>query len=138
MSLNRTIQELSHRFARELLASLHGASLEELISLGGAGHVPRGTGRPAKAKRATSAERRNAPSHRTKRVLRRSTTDLDKLVAQIVAVVSKHRKDGIRAEQIRKTLGIERRELPKPLELAFESRKIAKRGRKRGTAYFPA
>jgi hypothetical protein len=42
------------------------------------------------------------------------------------------------ATGIRKTLGIERRELPRPLVLALKSRKITKRGKKRATTYHAA
>jgi hypothetical protein len=64
-----------------------------------------------------------APKRRAKRLHRRPAAELDKLVAQIVDLVGKHAKDGIRAENIRTTLGIERRELPRPLSCALTGRK---------------
>jgi hypothetical protein len=42
----------------------------------------------------------------------------------------------MRAEQIRSALGVDPRELPRPLAEALASRKIAKAGQKRATTYF--
>jgi hypothetical protein len=53
----------------------------------------------------------------------------------IVALVKKHPK-GLRAEQIRAELSIDKREWMRPLETALESKKLAKKGEKRATTYF--
>jgi hypothetical protein len=52
-----------------------------------------------------------------------------------VTLVKKHPK-GLRAEQIRKELGIEKREWMRPLEAALSSKSLTKKGEKRSTTYF--
>jgi len=145
MSLNRTIhemterltRELTERFTSELLAAMKGASLDDLVTLtqGGGGHARRGPGRPLKSNHATTESA--VKKRRSKRLHRRSATDLTKMVEEIVAVVKANRK-GIRAEGIKAALKIDRRELPRPLGLALKTRKIRKRGRRRSTTYYAA
>jgi hypothetical protein len=53
----------------------------------------------------------------------------------IVTFVKQH-KDGLRAEQIRAELSIDKREWMRPLEVALASKKLAKKGEKRATTYF--
>jgi hypothetical protein len=45
---------------------------------------------------------------------------------------------GLRAEQIRAELGIDKREWMRPLEAALGSKKLTKKGEKRATTYFSA
>jgi len=44
--------------------------------------------------------------------------------------------EGLRAEQIRETLGVEAKELPRPLAEAISSGRITKSGQKRATTYY--
>ena len=71
------------------------------------------------------------------RLPRRSEADLAKLADRIVALVKANAK-GVNAETIKRTLKIERKELPRPLAVALGSKKITKRGKKRATMYFKA
>ncbi|WP_394847349.1 hypothetical protein LZC95_07775 [Pendulispora brunnea] len=43
---------------------------------------------------------------------------------------------GLRAEQIRAALGLEAKELPRPLKELLRSKKVKTKGQKRATTYF--
>ena len=57
------------------------------------------------------------------------------MIESIVEVLQKS-GSGLRAEQIRETLGVEAKELPRPLAEAITSGRITKSGQKRATTYF--
>jgi hypothetical protein len=57
------------------------------------------------------------------------------VTGSIVALVKKHPK-GLRAEQIRAELKIDKREWMRPLEAALASKKLTKKGAKRATTYY--
>jgi hypothetical protein len=57
------------------------------------------------------------------------------MIESIVGVLSKA-GSGLRAEQIRETLGVEAKELPRPLAEAISAGRITKTGQKRATTYF--
>jgi hypothetical protein len=139
-NLNAAIQKLSETFASDIVHAIRSMSLEEIASLsgGGGGHVRRGPGRPRKARHA-SATHHAAPARprHSKRLARRSTADLSKMVNKIVSLVKSHKK-GINAEGIRAALKVPRKELPRPMAMALDSKKIRKKGRKRATMYFGA
>jgi hypothetical protein len=56
-------------------------------------------------------------------------------VGRIVELLESH-ADGLRAEQIRDTLGLQAKELPRPIAEALDAKKITKVGEKRATTYF--
>jgi hypothetical protein len=56
-------------------------------------------------------------------------------VDSIVSLLER-RPDGLRAEQIRAELGLEAKELPRPIAEALASKRINKQGQKRATTYF--
>jgi hypothetical protein len=133
MTLHATINELASNFAHDLLRTFRRASLQDILAETSAGHTRRGPGRP-RAQIAGGA----VPIHTKRkgaRLARRSLADITKMAENIIALV-KSSKKGINAEGIKKTLKIERRELPRPLGLALKSKKITKRGKKRATTYF--
>jgi dihydroxyacetone kinase len=137
-NLNATIQKLSAAFASDIVHAIRSMSLEDIASLSGGGggharHTRRGPGRPRKAAKAVHHA---APRH-SKRLARRSTADLSKMVNKIVSLVKSHKK-GINAEGIRAALKVPRKELPRPMAMALDSKKIRKKGRKRATMYFGA
>ncbi len=66
--------------------------------------------------------------------MRRSAEDIEKAVAQVVALV-KQSKTGLRSEEIKKKLGLDRREVPRILRTAVESKRLKSRGQKRATVY---
>jgi hypothetical protein len=56
-------------------------------------------------------------------------------VEAIVGLLDKH-PQGMRAEQIRSSLGLDAKELPKPLADALAAKRISQKGEKRATTYF--
>ena len=133
--LHATIQKLSTDFAAHIVQAIRSMSLDEIASLGGGGAVRRGPGRPRKHSAAPSAPTRRASSSR--RLARRSSNELAKTVEKIVALVKANKK-GINAEGIRAALKVPRKVLPRPMQMALDSKKIRKKGRKRATMYFAA
>jgi hypothetical protein len=132
-TLRASIESLASDFAKGVLAAIHGASLEEIL---GEGASRRGPGRPRGSRRATRA---SAPAQRGRgrKRIRRSAKDIAAVAERIVSFVGKHPK-GLRAEQIRKELGIAKNAWMKPLGLALGSKKLRKTGEKRSTTYFAA
>jgi hypothetical protein len=57
------------------------------------------------------------------------------MIESIVDLLGKS-SSGLRAEQIRSALGVEAKELPRPLAEALSSGRITKSGQKRATTYF--
>lgn len=139
-NLHNTINSLASQFAHDLLRALRGASLDEIVAETSAGHARR-PGRPRAQVAGGGGGEVHAPlfrgkhAKRSKRLARRSAADLAKMVDKLVAIV-KGAKSGINAEGLKAALGIDRRELPRPLGMALESKRISKRGHKRATTYF--
>ena len=128
-SLRTTIESLASEFAASVLDALRSASLDELADVAGRGApTRRGPGRP----RADAGESAGAAP---KRLGRRSAGDITRMIQSIVDVLQKS-ASGLRAEQIRETLGVEAKELPRPLADAISSGRITKSGQKRATTYF--
>jgi len=121
-TLQSKIQDLASAFANGVLAAVRSSSFEELASA---------HGRTASA--ADKAPKRAAGG----RLARRSEEDIAGVVDRIIALL-KGEPEGMRAEQIRGELGLEAKELPRPLADALASRQIKKSGNKRATTYFAA
>ena len=60
-----------------------------------------------------------------------------KALERVIALV-KTRKGGLRSEQIREELGLDKREVPRVLQEGFATKKLKSRGRKRATTYTAA
>jgi hypothetical protein len=136
-NLRTTIETLASQFAASVLGALRSASIDELVEVAGAGGARRGPGRPRSAASdggaASSGPRRRAG--RGGRLGRRTAGDIGKMIESIVGVLAKA-SSGLRAEQIRETLGVEAKELPRPLAEAISTGRITKSGQKRATTYF--
>jgi hypothetical protein len=137
--LRSSIQSLAQTFAAGVLDAIRSSSLEDILGetsggKRGPGRPPgkRGPGRPP-GKRAPG----RPPGSASKRLARRSATDIAAVTESIVALVKKHPK-GLRAEQIRAQLGIAKKEWMRPLGLALASKKLTKKGQKRATVYSAA
>jgi hypothetical protein len=130
-SLHTNLQALAAQFTDQVLEAIRSASLDELLG------ESRGSSRPAARAPAGAATRPQAARAAKSggRLPRRSAEDLSNVVGQIVALL-KTRKDGLRAEQIREELGIDRKELPRPLKVGLEAKKLLSKGQKRATTYF--
>src|SRR5579872_6370024 len=107
------LNDLASMFAASVLGAIRGASLEELLaesSRGRAARAPRG---PAKAVAAGSRRRGG-------RLPRRSAKDIAGVIHQIEALLKVHPK-GLRAEEIRAALGLQAKELPRPLKEGLDA-----------------
>jgi len=145
-TLHQTINSLASEFAHNLLRALRGASLEEILAETAPGHAAhagggvarRRPGRPpgSGAARAHAAAPAAAPARRGgRRLARRTAKDITAVVGRIVTLLQGS-KNGLRAEEIRAKLGLDRREIPRPLAEALKKKLVAKRGKKRATTYF--
>ena len=138
-NLRNTIESLASQFATSVLAALRSASIDELTEVAGRGAaVRRGPGRPrAESSDTASAapSKRGGARGRGGRLGRRTQNDISRMVESIVDVLSKS-GGGLRSEQIRSALGVEAKELPRPLAEALSSGRVTKTGQKRATTYF--
>lgn len=146
-NLRTQLQELARSFADEVIAAIRGTSLQELLS--SAGHeVGNGRKAPPVAPRAFASARaaRNAvvaapaaptarPSRASGRLPRRSAAEIQAALDQIVGLLKKH-KDGLRAEAIRTSLGMQAKEMPRILKEGLSAKKLTSKGQKRATTYF--
>jgi hypothetical protein len=135
MSLKNEITKLSNDFAQGILQAIRAASLEEIL---GESH---GNAAAAPKPRAAAAGRRPAapPAPRARRgggrLHRRSEEELGAIGDKIINLL-KARPEGLRAEQIRVELGLEAKELPRPLKDLLAAKKVKAKGQKRATTYF--
>ncbi|HSO36937.1 MAG TPA: hypothetical protein VLT33_30645 [Labilithrix sp.] len=139
-NLRSTIEALASQFASSVLEALRSASIDELVDVAGSsGGARRGPGRPRASASAPSPEAESGPRRRGRggRLGRRSAGDITRMIESIVGALQKA-SAGLRAEQIRETLGVEAKELPRPLAEAISTGRITKSGQKRATTYFAA
>jgi hypothetical protein len=123
MSLQKRIEEEAFAFAHAIIAALRSASIDELTSLGAAKAVRHANGALPKAVRTRGG-----------RLARRSSNDIARALEQIVAVLTAH-PEGLRAEEIRTELGLDSKEMPRPLKEGLDSGRLKKSGQKRATVY---
>jgi hypothetical protein len=127
-NLNSSIQSLAETFAAGVIQAIRASSLEDILAESPA--AKRGPGRPV----SNGGPARPARSS-SGRLPRRTEKDIAAVADTIVALVKQH-KEGLRAEQIRAKLSIAKKEWARPLGLALDSKKLAKKGEKRATTYF--
>ncbi|CAN5924564.1 hypothetical protein BH11MYX4_BH11MYX4_07460 [soil metagenome] len=139
-NLRSTIEALASQFASSVLEALRSASIDELVDVAGtSGGARRGPGRPRASASAPLPEAESGSRRRGRggRLGRRSAGDITRMIESIVGALHKA-SAGLRAEQIRETLGVEAKELPRPLAEAISTGRITKTGQKRATTYFVA
>ncbi len=144
-NLRNTIESLASQFASSVLDALRSASIDELADVAGRGApARRGPGRPraesndSSTTAAPASARRGAAGGgrgRGGRLGRRTQNDITRMVESIVDILAKN-GGGLRSEQIRSALGVEAKELPRPLAEALSSGRVTKTGQKRATTYF--
>jgi hypothetical protein len=121
-------------FTTEITALVRVAALEAVHSALGAtlttAPVKRGPGRPPNAATQTAAP---APKRRGKPA-KRTPEDVAKTGEAVVAYVAKN--PGQSVEQIGKALGQKTKELALPIIRMIEAKKLATKGKRRGTRYF--
>lgn len=124
------VADLSELIREAALDAVH----EALGSMPAARPARRGPGRPpAKRKGRKKAAKRKA-AKRGKRV-RRSSAELDRLKSSFLSYVRSN--PGERLEQIGVGMGIDTKELKRPVQLLLEEGKLRTEGQRRGTKYFP-
>lgn len=128
-NLKSTLENLATDFAASVLEALRSASLDELMEVS-KGPGRRGGGRGAAL--AIGAGRRRGKGGR---LGRRSSAELNAVLESIVGLLEKNPK-GLRAENIRENLGLEAKELPRPLAEGIRNGSLRKTGQKRATTYF--
>ncbi len=127
-NLRNRLNELAKSFSVGVLDAIRGASLQEVLAESGGRATALAPARGAVAS-ATPARRRPG------RLPRRSAGDISKAVEAIVTLLASHPK-GLRAEEIRQKLGVQAKELPRPLKEGVDAGQLSKVGRKRATTYF--
>lgn len=133
-TLHQTINSLAAEFAHNLLRALRNASLEDILAETSSGHSAVGGGRRRGRPAGVAV---GAAAGRGRRLRRRSQGDINAVVQKIVALLKTNKK-GLRAEDIRVKLGLDRREIPRPLAEALSKKLVSKKGKKRATTYFAA
>ncbi len=129
-NLRSTIHQLAAEFAAGVLEAIRAASLQEILAETGG---RRGLGRAGALAAGLAAG--GARFGKGGRLARRSAGDISGMVERIVTLLAS-KPEGLRAEQIREELGLEAKELPRPIAEALRSRKIGRSGQKRATTYF--
>jgi hypothetical protein len=130
-TLRSRLDSLASSFASDVLRAIQGSSLEEL--LGEARNGKRGPGRPPRTQ--ADAEVAAAPrARKVGRLARRTPEQIAKSVDLVSKLVKSHPK-GMRAEEIRKALGLDAREMPRILKEGIATKKLTSKGQKRATTY---
>jgi hypothetical protein len=130
-SLHSRLSELATSFADAVLAAARASTLDELI--GPPAHGQHKALSPQKG----SVSKPTTTTKSSGRLHRRSADEVANTLEHVVRLV-KGRKEGLRAEQIREELGLQRKEMPRVLQQGLATRKLTCKGRKRATTYFAA
>lgn len=130
-SLRASLNDLANRFAEGVLTAVRTASLDDLLAESGArgGLRARGDG---------GAGQSNPRRRQAGRLARRSAEQIAQTLGRVVAVVKASKGKGLRAEEIRKTLDLDVREVPRVLKEGLRTKSLRSKGQKRATTYFAA
>ena len=130
-SLRRKLNDLASTFADSVLDAIRTASIDELTGQASGGRrAAAHSAEPSVAAVASPRGRR-----RGGRLARRSAGDIAGVIERITGLLRSSPK-GLRAEEIRQKLGLEAKELPRPLKEAVDVGRLGKSGQKRATTYF--
>jgi hypothetical protein len=116
-TLQNTIGNLATQFANGVLAAIRTASLEDILAESNGAPSKRGPGRPAKGASAST------------------TASSGDAIGAITALLAT-KPEGLRAEQIRAALKLDKPTVTKALTKALASKAVKKQGQKRATTYF--
>jgi hypothetical protein len=134
-ALHSTLQNLAHAFADEVFEAIRSASLDELTSTS-SGARRRGPGRPRGTTKGVSRSARasapTGPKIIDERLARRAADEIEAVLGRVVAALQ---VGPMRAEEIQKSLGLHRKELPRVLALGLKKKSLKKKGQRRGTVY---
>lgn len=132
-TLRSRLQDLASSFADDVLAAIRTASLDELT--GGGGEA--GNGRRARvAGGGGQPDPLRTPKTKNGRLARRSPEDIAKTLGLVIAALKGTKGKGMRAEEIRKFLNLDVREVPRVLKHGVETKRLKSKGQKRATTYF--
>ncbi len=125
-SLRSRLGDLAAAFVASVVGVIRESSVEELFA--------QSPDRRSSASRSAPAARAPHAPRNGGRLARRSGEDIAEVIDQIVDLLRKHPK-GLRAEDIRSALGLEAKEMPRPLREGLQALKFTKSGQKRATTY---
>lgn len=91
---------------------------------------------PKAKARGAKAAAKPARAAKPGRLARRTTAQLEASLKRIVAFVKGRDEEGAKAEEIKKALGLDVREMPKLLKMGLESKQLKAKGEKRARTYF--
>lgn len=143
--------QITAEVRQAVLAELRHMSLDQLFELAGgkpgrtspraaasaaATAKPAGKRGPGRPRKDASAAPAAAPKKAKKsgRLPRRSAEDIQGVLDQIVAFVQAN--PGVRSEHITASLGLDKKELPRPIAEGLRSGVLTKQGQKRATQYY--
>jgi hypothetical protein len=135
-ALRSQLDAIASSFAKEIIAVLQGASLHDLAFSGAGGTVGNGRTRAFGGGGGQPAPLSAPPTGKGKpgRLRRRSDEEIAAALNKIVLLVKTH-QNGMRAEEIRKKLGMESKEMPRILKEGVSTKKLTSKGNKRATTY---
>jgi hypothetical protein len=124
-SLRSQLNDLATTFADGVLAAIRTASLDDLLAESGGRRRGRegGGGQPDPLRGAQG------------RLARRTQEQIEATLAKVIAAVRAAKGEGLRAEEIRKALRLDVREVPRVLKEGLRTRKLKAKGQKRATTY---
>src|SRR5258706_808227 len=126
-NLKSTIDSLAQTFAAGILQAIRSAPLDEILGEGAGARAGRKPGRPAKGASEAAVSTGGGKRARGGRLARRTVDDIQAVVESIVSLVKKS-KGGLRAEQIRAQLNLDKREIGRPIAEALAKKKLTKKG----------
>ena len=132
-SIEEQIQGRVAAFTSDLTELIRAAAIEAVADALG-GSVPRKPGRPAKAKTTASTPTKPRKGAKKGKRVRRTMADLNQLMDDILAYVEANQ--GQRLEAMSAGMGIDSKEMKRPIVLLLESKRIRKEGQRRGTTYY--
>jgi hypothetical protein len=134
-SLRQKLNDLAATFADSVLGAIRTASIDELTAEAAGGRRPAARSVVSNGASASVGVAPVRARRRGGRLPRRSAGDIAGVIDQITGLLRTSPK-GLRAEQIRQKLGLEAKELPRPLKEAVDAGRLGKSGQKRATTYF--
>ncbi len=156
-ALRDSISALAATFATSVVAAIRSSNLADIVDLAKeATATPRGRATATNAAPAPRAKRTRAKSPKKQakkvapaakpaaksarkaggRLARRSPADIAKALAKVVALVKE--KGGLRSEQVRDALKMDKKEMPRVLKEGLVRKVLKSKGQKRSTVYSPA
>ncbi len=134
-ALGRRISSIATRFATEILAAVARHGIEDVVALHKemAAQVATRQQAGGRSGRGARAAAPSAPAGRVQ--VRRSDESIAEMARSLAILLARH-PGGLRAEELRKQSGFDRKDLHVPLAHALRAGLVGKKGEKRRTVYF--